>query len=120
MNGLLFHFVGPDHYAQTTGLLSWKEMRQGVVYLQCGNDDNASLEGHICFKALEEELRLALDTVSLLLNHIEIIFLPPFSSCYLALEILLFFISVFIWNHLSGDVNLEMKLSVQGIIQIGN
>ena len=72
-------------------------MRQGVVYLQCGDDDNASLEGHICFKALEEELRLALDTVSLLLNHTEIIFLPPFFfSCYLALEILLFFISVFI------------------------
>lgn len=56
MNGLLFHLVGPEHYTQMTGLLSWKEMRQGLVYFQCTDDDNASLEGHICFRALEEGL----------------------------------------------------------------
>lgn len=62
MNGLLFHLVGPEHYAQMTGLLSWKEMRQGLVYFQCTDDDNASLEGHICFRALEEGLA-CLETV---------------------------------------------------------
>lgn len=51
MNGLLFHFVGPDHYAQTAGLLSWKEMSRGVVYLQ-SREDNVLVEGHICFKKL--------------------------------------------------------------------
>lgn len=35
-------------------LVFYLEMRQGIVYLQCWDDDNASVEGHICFKALEE------------------------------------------------------------------
>lgn len=93
MNGLLFHLVGPRHYAQMTGLLSGGEMSQGPVYLQCtddDDDDSASLEGHLCFKALEEQLFL------LPRNHAELISLL-FFSCYLALEmLLLFFISVFI------------------------
>lgn len=42
---------GPDRYARMTPPLSWKEMRQGVVYLQCGDSDNPSVEGRICFKA---------------------------------------------------------------------
>lgn len=40
MNGLLFHLVGPHHYAQMTALLSGEEMRQGPVYLQCADDDD--------------------------------------------------------------------------------
>lgn len=60
MNGLLFHLVGPHHYAQMTGLLSGEEMRQGPVYLQCTDDDDSvSLEGRICFKALELFLQSA-------------------------------------------------------------
>lgn len=91
MNGLLFHLVGPHHYAQMTGLLSGEEMSQGSVYLRCtDDDDSASLEGHLCFNALEEQLFL------LPRNHAELIPLL-FFSCYFALEILLlFFISVFI------------------------
>lgn len=92
MNGLLFHSVGPDHYTQMTGLLSWREMRQSLVYLQCTDDDNASLEGHICFKALEEEL---LTQLACLENH-EIISPPPPFSCYLALEIHFFYQRVYI------------------------
>lgn len=65
MNGLLLHLLGPHHYAQMAGLLSREEMRQSPVYLQCTDDDDdddgadsASLEGHIWFKAVEEELFL--------------------------------------------------------------
>lgn len=79
MNGLLFHLVGPHHYAQMTGLLSGEEMRQGPVYLQCtdddDDDDSASLEGHICLKALEEELFLQLACLQTMLNSF-----PPSSS----------------------------------------
>lgn len=94
MNGLLFHLVGPHHYAQMTGLLSGEEMRQGPVYLQCtDDDDSASLEGHICLKALEEELFLQPACLQTMLNS----FPPLFFYCHLALEILLlFFTSVFI------------------------
>lgn len=76
MNGLLFHLVGPHHYAQMAGLLSGEEMRQGPVYLQCtDDDDSASLEGHICLKALEEELFLQLVCLQTMLNSF-----PPSSS----------------------------------------
>lgn len=89
MNGLLFHSVGPDHYTQMAGLLSWREMRQSLVYLQCTDDDNASLEGHICFKALEEEL---LTQLAYLENH-KIISPPPL---FPALEI--FFLSACLYK----------------------
>lgn len=115
MNGLLFHSVGPDHYTQMTGLLSWKEMRQSLVYLQCTDDDNASLEGHICFKALEEEPLPQFACLEITPK----LFPSSLFSYNLALEmlllLLLFFLSACLYKiFFCVDVNLGIKLSVRG------